>query len=249
MAGHSKWANIQHRKGRQDAKRGKVFGKLSRQLIVTAREGGGDPDTNPKLRTVVEAAKAAEMPKDKIEHAIKRGTGEIAGENFEQARYEGYGPAGVALIIDTLTDNGQRTVAEVRAIMRRHGGNMGSPGSVTWMFTPKGVIVVPLERTDEETVFLTAAEAGAEEVLQEDENWEVHTSPESFVAVCEALRAEGMNPERAELTMLPTTTTPISDEDAPKLLRLLEELNDHDDVQQVLSNFEISDEALERLAS
>lgn len=249
MSGHSKWANIQHRKGRQDAKRGKIFGKLSRQLIVAAREGGGDPGTNSTLRTVVEAAKAAEMPKDRIDYAIKRGTGEIDGQSFEHTVYEGYGPAGVALIVDVLTDNTQRTVADVRSIMRRHGGNMGAPGSVTWMFEPKGVIVLPLEATEEETIFLTAAEAGAEEVLQDDENWEIHTSPEDFVTVLEALRAQGLTPERVEVTMIPTTTTPVPDAEAPQLLRLLEELNDHDDVQQVLSNFEISDEALERLAS
>lgn len=248
MAGHSKWANIQHRKGRQDEKRGKIFAKISRNLIVTAREGGGDPATNAKLRTIIEEAKAAEMPKDKIEYAIKRGTGEIEGASYEHVIYEGFGPAGVALIVDVLTDNVQRSVADVRAAMKRHGGNLGAPGSVTWMFEQKGVISGPTEGTDEETLFLTAVEAGAEDVASDEGTWEIHTAPEDLPRVAEALRAAGIQPERAEVTMLPTTTTPVADSDAPKLLKLLDELNDHDDVQQVFANFEISDAALEALA-
>ncbi len=249
MSGHSKWANIQHRKGRQDEKRGKVFAKLSKRLIMAAREGGGDPATNAKLRTVVEEAKEAEMPKDKIEYAIKRGTGEIAGESYETAVYEGYGPGGVAMIISCLTDNEKRSVSDVRSIMKKHGGSLGAPGSVTWMFQPKGEIVIPADAVDEETIFTLAVEAGAEEITQEDGSWEIRTAPEDFAAVSEALRGAGLTPERAELTMLPDTTTPVSDQDAPKLLRLLDELNDHDDVQQVFANFEISDEALERLTA
>ena len=248
MAGHSKWANIQHRKGRQDEKRGKIFAKISRNLIVIAREGGGDPGTNAKLRTIVEEAKAAEMPKDKIEYAIKRGTGEIEGANYEHVIYEGFGPAGVAMIVDVLTDNLQRSVADVRATMKKHGGNLGAPGSVTWMFVPKGVIIAPSEGTDEEAVFLAAVEAGAEDVQSDDGNWEVHTAPEDLLRVAEALREAGVNPERAEVTMLPTTATPVSDAEAPKLIKLLDELNDNDDVQQVFANFEISDAALEALA-
>jgi YebC/PmpR family DNA-binding regulatory protein len=249
MAGHSKWANIQHRKGRQDERRGMLFAKLSRQLIVVARAGGGDPNMNPKLRTVVEEAKAAEMPKDKIEYAIKRGTGEIEGASYEASIYEGYGPGGVALIIDVLTDNSQRSVADVRSIMRRHGGGLGGPGGVTWMFEQKGLIVLPREAAEEDALLTLAVEAGAEELKEEDGSWEVYTQPEDLAAVTESLRAAGLSLERAELTMLPTSTTAVPDEDAPKVIRLLDELNDHDDVQQVFANFEISDEALERLVS
>jgi len=249
MSGHSKWANIQHRKGRQDAKRGKLFARLSRQIIVAAREGGGDPAMNAKLRTMVEEAKLAEMAKDRIDYAIKRGTGEIEGASYESARYEGYGPAGVAMIIDVLTDNQQRSVSDVRSIMRRHGGSLGSPGCVTWMFEPKGVIVLPQEALDEEAAYELAIEAGAEEVLDDEAGgWEIRTAPADLHVVVEAIRQAGYHPERAELTMVPTMTTAVPDEDAPKLLRLLEDLNDHDDVEQVHANFEISDEVLEKLA-
>ncbi len=249
MSGHSKWANIQHRKGRQDEKRGKIFAKLSKRIIMAAREGGGDPALNAKLRTVVDEAKEAEMPKDKIEYAIKRGTGEIEGSSYETAQYEGYGPAGVAMIISCLTDNEKRSVSDVRSIMKKHGGTLGAPGSVTWMFQPKGEIVIPSDAADEETIFNLAVEAGAEEVVDEGGAWEIRTAPEDFAAVSEAIRAAGLVPERAELTMIPSTTTPVPDADAPKLLRLLDDLNDHDDVQQVFANFEISDEALEALTA
>ena len=249
MSGHSKWANIQHRKGRQDEKRGKVFGKLSKRIIMAAREGGGDPGLNAKLRTVMEEAKESEMPKDKIEYAIKRGTGEIEGTSYENVQYEGYGPAGVAMIISCLTDNEKRSVSDVRSIMKKHGGSLGAPGSVTWMFQPKGEIVLPGDAVDEETIFNLAVEAGAEEVVDEGGSWEIRTAPEDFAAVSEAVRAAGLTPERAELTMLPSTTAPVPDADAPKLFRLLDDLNDHDDVSQVFANFEISDEALEMLAA
>jgi len=249
MSGHSKWANIQHRKGRQDEKRGKVFAKISRNLIVTAREGGGDTATNAKLRTIVEEAKAAEMPKDKIEYAIKRGIGEIEGASYEHVIYEGFGPAGVALIVDVLTDNVQRSVADVRSVIKKHGGNLGAPGSVTWMFEPKGVIVAPQDAADEDAIFVVAVDAGAEDLQADDGNWEIHTAPEGLAQVVEALRAAGISPERAEVTMLPTTTTPVADAEAPKLLKLLDELNDNDDVQEVYANFEISDAALEALAT
>ena len=249
MSGHSKWANIQHRKGRQDEKRGKVFGKLSKRIIVAAREGGGDPALNAKLRTVVDEAKESEMPKDKIEYAIKRGTGEIDGTSYENAQYEGYGPAGVAMIISCLTDNEKRSVSDVRSIMKKAGGTLGAPGSVTWMFQPKGEITLPREAADEETLFNLAVEAGAEEIADEGDTWEIRTAPEDFAAVSEAIRAAGLVPERAELTMIPTTTAPVPDADAPKLFRLLDDLNDHDDVQQVFANFEISDEALAELTA
>ncbi len=249
MAGHSKWANRVHRKTRQDAKRSKIFAKLSRLIIVAAREGGGNPDMNPRLRMAIAQAKAAGMPNDNIEHAIKRGTGEIEGANYESAIYEGYGPGGVALMVEVLTDNKQRTVAEVRNLLRTGGGNMGEAGCVTWNFESKGVIVVSKEAADEEKVFETAIEAGAEDVLDSEDTWEVHTAPQDFATVLEAFQAAGIEPERAEVTMIPKSTTPVSDEDAPKLLRLLERLNEHDDVQQVYSNFEVSDEVLEAMTS
>jgi len=245
VAGHSKWANRVHRKTRQDAKRAKLFSKLSRSLIVVAREGGGDPDMNPRLRTLVDAARQAEMPADKIEYAIKRGLGEVEGEEFEAARYEGYGPAGVALLVECLTDNNQRTVAEIRNLLKERGGKLGGAGSVTWMFEQKGVITVPKAEADEETVFLAAAEAGAEDVLDDDEEcFEVRTSIQDLHTVLAALRAQAVPTERAELTMIPTTNIPVPDDQAPKLLGLLDKLQEHEDVQQVFSNFEISDEAL-----
>jgi len=244
-AGHSKWANRVHRKTRQDAKRAKLFSKLSRSLIVITREGGGDPDMNPRLRTLIDSARQAEMPADRIEYAIKRGLGEVEGKQFEPVRYEGYGPAGVALLVECLTDNNQRTVAQIRNLLKERGGKLGGAGSVTWMFEQKGVITVPKAEADEETVFLAAAEAGAEDVLDEDEEYfEIHTGVRDFHVVLEALRAEGIPTERAELTMIPANNVPVPDDDAPKVLSLLDSLQDHEDVQQVFANFEVSDGAM-----
>ncbi len=249
MAGHSKWANRVHRKNRQDAKRSSAFSKLSRMISVAAREGGGDPDMNPTLRTYIDKAKEAEMPKDNIERAIKMGTGDLEGVTYESGLYEGYGPAGVALMVSVLTDNSQRTVAEIRNIFKDHGGNLGVAGCVQWMFESKGVIVVPRDQADFDEVFMIAVEAGAEDVVEDEEEntIEVHTDPKQFSAVYGALRETGMPTERAEVTMIPTATNPVSDQDAPKVIRLLDGLNDHEDVQQVHSNFEISDEALDAL--
>ncbi len=247
MAGHSKWANRVHRKTRQDKKRGKLFAKLSKQITVAAREGGGDPEANARLRLGIEQAKAADMPKDTIEYAIKRGTGEIEGTQYEHALYEGYGPAGIALMIDCLTDNTQRTVAEMRSLMKRLDASMGAAGCVTWMFEQKGVIVVPREQADEEVVFTVAIEAGAEDVLEEEDTWEIRTQPQDFAQVYEAVTAARIPTERAEVTTVPVSTTPVPDDQATKVLRLLDELTEHDDVQQVYSNFEISDEILEQL--
>ena len=242
IAGHSKWANRVHRKTRQDTRRSKL---LSRNLTVVARDGGGDPNTNPRLRTLVDSARQAEMPADKIEYAIKRGTGEIEGEQFEGVRYEGYAPGGVALLVECLTDNNQRTVAQIRNLLKERGGKLGGAGSVTWMFEQKGVIAVPRAEADEETVFLVAAEAGAEDVLDEDDEcFEVRTGVQDFHKVVDALREEGIVMERAELTMIPANNVPVPDEDAGKLLALLDGLQEHEDVQQVFSNFEVSDEAL-----
>ena len=246
MAGHSKWANRVHRKTRQDAKRSRVFSKLSRAITVAARDGGGDPDWNPRLRTFVDKAKTAEMPADNIEYAIKRGLGEVEGVDFEEVLYEAYAPGGVALLISCLTDNNQRTVAEVRNLLKKRDGNMGGAGSVTWMFEQKGVITVPKEAVDEETLFLTAAEAGAEDVLDEDDEvFEVRTAMADFHAVGQALRQAGIPIERDELVMIPTSSVPVADDEAGRLLGLLDSLEEHEDVQQVFGNFELSDQALE----
>lgn len=248
MAGHSKWANRVHRKTRQDAKRSSLFGKLAREIIVAAREGGGNPDTNLRLRYAIDDARAASMPNDNIESAIKRGTGEVEGVTYESAVYEGYGPAGVALMISCLTDNKQRTVAEVRNILKKRDAALGEPGSVAWVFEQKGVITIPRDSADEEALFLAAVDAGAEDVILDDEDYfEVRTAPGSFQQVIEAINALELPHERAELTMVPTTTMQVPDEQAAKLLTLLEELDDHDDVQKVYANFEVSDEFLEAM--
>jgi YebC/PmpR family DNA-binding regulatory protein len=247
MAGHSKWANRIHRKSRQDAKRSKIFGKLSRQIIVAAREGGGDPSRNIRLRLAIDAAKAASMPMENIEHAIKRGTGQLEGVTYEEVTLEGYGPGGAALMIDILTDNRQRTLAEIRHILRSVNASLGEAGCATWLFEQKGIIVVPKTQAHEEAVFLAAADAGAEDILEEDEYWEIRTAPQDYQAVLEAVRREGIEPERAEVTMVPTTTTRVPDDQAPKLLKLLDALEDHDDVQHVYSNFEISDEIMDQI--
>lgn len=245
MAGHSKWANRVHRKTRQDNKRSKIFSKYSRAIMVAAREGGGNPDHNATLRSVIDQASAAQMPKDNIEYAIKRGLGEVEGVEFESVRYEGYGPGGVAMLVECVTDNNQRTVAEIRNVMGKRDGKMSGAGSVTWMFEQMGVITVPRSEVDLDTVFLAGAEAGAEDIVEDDEDyWEVRTAMEDFHAVREALREAGIPVERAELAMIPTSTVEVPDADAQKLLNLLEDLDEHDDVQRVYANFDISDEAL-----
>jgi YebC/PmpR family DNA-binding regulatory protein len=250
MAGHSKWANRVHRKTRQDAKRSNMFGKLSREIIVAAREGGGNPDMNIRLRYAVDAARSASMPNDNIDYAVKRGTGEVEGVVYESVTYEGYGPAGVALMISCLTDNKQRTVADLRSVLRKKDGALGEPGSVAWVFESKGVITVPKTATDEDTLFMAAAEAGAEDLIADDEEvFEIRTPPTELNAVVEALRAQGVPYERAELTMIPTTSNMVPDDQAGKLLALLEDLEDLDDVQKVYANFEISDEMMDKLAA
>ena len=245
MSGHSKWANRVHRKTRQDAKRSATFAKISRQIIVAAREGGGNPDMNPRLRLAIAEGKGSEMPNDNIEYAIKRGTGDLEDVHYEPGQYDAFAPAGVALLVNVLTDNKTRTVADVRHILKKAGGSMGGVGTVTWMFEQKGVILVPKEGVDGDELFMAAVDAGADDVIDSEESWEIQTDPKAFQAVYDALQAAGYTFERAELTMIPTNTTPVSDADASKVLRLLDNLNDHDDVQRVYANFEISDEALE----
>jgi len=247
MAGHSKWANTVHRKTRQDAKKSKIFAKMSRLITLAARDGGGNPDMNPRLRLIMDKARAAEMPADNIQNAIKRGTGEIEGVSYESAIYEGHGPGGISLMIEVLTDNKTRTVSDLRRILKVDGGSMSEAGSVTWMFEQKGVIAIPRDKADYDELFMAAVDAGAEDVIEDDEMLEVRTEPRAFQDVYDALQALGLEFERAEVTMIPTVSKEVSDEDAPKVLKLLDDINDNDDVQQVFSNFEISDEVLEKL--
>ncbi len=244
MAGHSKWANIRHKKAAQDAKRGKIFTKLAREITVAAREGGGDPEKNPRLRAAIERARKFNMPKENIERAIKRGTGEIAGETFEEVTYEGYGPGGVAIIVKCLTDNRNRTAAEVRHAFSKHGGNLGTSGCVSWMFERKGVIVVPADSYDEEMVMLTAIDAGADDVVSEDGKFIIYTQPSELETVRKGLIDAGIEVEEAKLDLIPTTTTRVEGETALKVLKLLEALEDLDDVQEVYSNFDMPEEVM-----
>ncbi|MDZ7751483.1 MAG: YebC/PmpR family DNA-binding transcriptional regulator [Gammaproteobacteria bacterium] len=248
MAGHSKWANIQHRKKAQDAKRGKLFTKLIREISVAARHGGGDIETNPRLRLAVDKALAGNMTKDTIERAIKRGAGDQDSDNLEEVRYEGYGPGGTAVMVDCLTDNRNRTVAEVRHAFSKAGGNLGTDGSVAFLFNHVGQISLA-PGNDEDTVMEVALEAGAEDVIgNEDGSIEVITSPDAFAAVRDALKAAGLATEEAEVTMRATTASVLDADDGAKMLRLLDTLEDLDDVQQVYSNADIPDEAFEAVA-
>ncbi len=247
MAGHSKWANIQHRKGAQDAKRGKLFTKLIREITVAARLGGPDSASNPRLRAAVDKALGSNMTKDTIERAIKRGSGAQEGDNFEEVRYEGYGPNGVAVMVDCLTDNRNRTVAEVRHAFSKAGGNLGTDGSVAYLFSKAGVIGFGAG-CDEERLMEAALEAGAEDVVSADDgSFEVLTSAEEFAEVKRALEGAGMVPEYAEVTMRPSTTVSLEQDDAQKVLRLVDALEDLDDVQNVYSNADIPAEVLARL--
>ena len=249
MAGHSKWANIKRRKGAVDAKRGKIFTRLTKEIIVAARIGGGDPGGNPRLRAAIAAAKSENMPKDKIERAITKGTGEIEGENYEEIRYEGYGPGGVAVIVECMSDNRNRTVSEVRHAFSKSGGNLGESGCVGWMFDRKGSITVPADSIDEEALMDKAIDAGAEDVVSEGDSFQVITDPDEFETVREALEGGGVKIAEAAVTMIPKNTVEVTDEKVAKqLLRLLETLEDNDDVQSVHANFDIPDEIMEKVA-
>lgn len=249
MAGHSKWSNIKRKKEKEDAKRGKVFTKLSRQITVAAREGGGDPETNFRLRLAIDQARAANMPNDNIERAIKRGTGELEGAAFEEIVYEGYGPAGVAVLLEVMTDNRNRTASEVRHLFSRYGGNLGESGCVAWMFESKGQIRVPADGIDEEELMLAAIEAGAEDLERVDDVFEITTDPSALHAVQAALREANYPIAEAFLSRIPTTTVGISADQAEKILALLEALEDHDDVQEVYTNADFNDEVLMTLRS
>ena len=248
MSGHSKWASIKHKKGLMDARRGKLFTKLIREITVAARLGGGDPESNPRLRTVIAKAKEANMPKENIEKAIKKGTGELEGYSLEEVTYEGYGPGGVAIMIDAMTDNKNRTTAEIRSILTKSGGNLGENGCVSWIFEKKGVITISTEKYDENTVVEVALEAGAEDVRNEGDVWEVITAPEDFVNVKEAFLDRGIEIIMSDIMRLPKSTVKLEDEkSASKILSLIERLEDNDDVQNVAANFDIPDEIMEKV--
>jgi YebC/PmpR family DNA-binding regulatory protein len=245
MSGHSKWATIKHKKGAADKARGKLFAKLIRQVEVAAREGGGDPDANPTLRTMFQKAREASVPMDTIERAIKRGTGELEGVRYEQVTYEGYAPSGVAVIVECLTDNRNRTGADIRSIFSKNGGSMAEPGAVSWQFGRKGIILVP-SSVAEDDLMLVALDGGAEDISDAGEGWQVTTPPSDLPAVRTALDDAGIPVESAEVTMLPSTTVALDREaDAKKVLHLVDLLEDHDDVQAVYANFDIPDSILE----
>ena len=249
MSGHSKWSSIKHKKGREDARRGKIFSKLGRYITVAARDGGGDPALNATLANAIEKAKSQNMPAENIDRAVKRGTGEIEGANYEQLEYEGYGPEGVAVLIGVMTDNKNRAAAEMRNIFTKFNGKLGTSGTVAWMFDRKGLILVPAAAGDEETVLSAALEAGAEDMSLEGENYEIMTDPTDLGEVRGKIEAAGIAPISAELTMLPKNTQALDKDGAKKVLRFIEALEDCDDVQEVHANFDIPDEIMEEVAS
>lgn len=247
MSGHSKWASIKHKKGALDAKRGKLFSKLIREITIAAR-GGGDPDANARLRKAVLDAKAANMPNDTIQRAIDRGTGKIAGEQFEEVTYEGYGPGGVAVLLEAVTSNKNRTVSELRHIFSRYNGHLGESGCVAWMFETKGYLTFEKSAVSEDQIYALAIEAGAEDVREDEGNFEIITSPENFETVLAAVKAAGLEPATANITKLPQTYVKLEGKDAETMLKLFDALDDQDDVQHVHTNFDISTQQLEAAA-
>jgi len=251
MSGHSKWSTIKHKKAAADAKRGQVFTKFIREITVAARMGGADPEANPRLRAAIAAARGVNMPKDNIERAISRGAGGLDGANIEEIRYEGYGPGGVAILIDCMTDNRNRTVSDVRSTLTKAGGNLGESGCVSWMFSQKGLFVFNRGDADEEQLMEVALEAGAEDIEDKPEEGsiEVTCAPEAFARVQLALEQAGLKPQVAEISWVPDNTVAVEGEAAEKLLRLMERLEDLDDVQHVYANFDISEEEMERISA
>ena len=244
MSGHSKWSTIKRKKGVLDAKRGKIFTKLIKEITIAARLGGGDPDGNPRLRTAIQTAKGANMPQDNIARAIAKGTGDLEGVNYEEYAYECYGPNGVAILIAVLTDNRNRTGAEVRHILTKNNGSMAEPNAVAWNFEKKGLLLVPQEAVDEESLMELVLEAGAEDLEPADDLFEIHTSPDAFESVREALEKNKIQTESAEITMLPKSTVKLEGKQAEQMLRLMEALEDNEDVQNVYANFDISEEQM-----
>jgi YebC/PmpR family DNA-binding regulatory protein len=246
MSGHSKWSSIKHKKAAKDAKRGKLFTKLIKEITVAARMGSGDVNANPRLRTAVDTAKAASMPSDNIERAIKKGTGELEGVHYEEVQYEGYGPGGAAILVQVVTDNKNRTVSEIRRLFSKYGGNLGESGCVAWMFDKKGLITVDKSQVEEDRLMTLALDVGAEDVREEDGHFEVITRPEEFHKVREHLEREKVAMATAQIAMIPKNTVTIDERHAEQILKLTEELEDHDDVQSVSSNFDIPDELMEK---
>jgi YebC/PmpR family DNA-binding regulatory protein len=249
MSGHSKWHTIKHKKGALDAKRGKIFTKLIREISISARVGGGDPAMNPRLRTVVDKAKGSNMPADNITRAIKKGTGELEGTSYEDLVLEGYGPGGVAILVEGTSDNRNRTVSEIRHLFSKHGGNLGGAGSVAYMFKPKGVISVAAEKTTEDRLMEIALEAGADDIVSEEAGFTVYTAPQSFEAVREAIKAAGIQPDEAEVKKLADNTIALEGAKAQQLLKLVEALDDQDDVSNVWDNSDISEKEMETAAT
>jgi YebC/PmpR family DNA-binding regulatory protein len=249
MSGHSKWAGIKHKKAKVDAQRGRVFTKIIREITVAARVGGGDPGGNPRLRTAVQAAKAVNMPADNIERAIKKGTGELEGVTYEEITYEGYGPGGVAVLVEVLTDNKNRTVGEIRKLFSRHGGNLGEAGCVGFLFEKKGYIQIEASKVDEDRLLSVALEAGAEDLEREESLFAVTTVPRDFEKVRDAILKSGIQPISAEITKLPKSSVKLEGKPAEQMLRLMEELEEHDDVQHVYANFDIPEEIMAALTA
>jgi len=245
MSGHSKWATIKHKKAATDAKRGRIFTKLIREITIAARVGGGDPDSNPRLRTAILAAKNENMPNDNIERALARGTGTLEGEQFEEVNFEGYGPGGVGMIIQVVTTNRNRVVSEIRHMMNKHGGNMAENGAVGWMFHRKGEITIPKEAASEDKLLDIVLEAGAEDMKDDGSVWYIVTPPESLEAVKEALTKAGITPTSAELSMVPQNYIKLTGQQATQMLRLVEALEEHDDVQHVYANFDIDESEIQ----
>jgi YebC/PmpR family DNA-binding regulatory protein len=245
MSGHSKWHTIKHKKGALDAKRGKVFTRIIKELTVAARGGGGDPDMNPRLRTIVADAKAVNMPAENIKRAIQRGTGELPGVNYEEVTYEGYGPGGAAVIIEVLTDNRNRTVGELRHMLTKHSGNLGESNSVAWMFSKKGYIVVDKAASDEEKLLNAVLDAGGDDLRDDGDTWEIICEPSAFEGVRDAVKALGIEPASAQVAMLPQNYVKLEGKEASQMVRLMDALDDHEDVRQVWSNFDIEEKEIE----
>ncbi|MFN7980285.1 MAG: YebC/PmpR family DNA-binding transcriptional regulator [Vicinamibacterales bacterium] len=245
MSGHSKWHTIKHKKGAADAKRGKIFTRIIKELTIAARNGGGDPDMNPRLRTIIAEAKSQNMPSDNIKRAIRRGTGEEPGVSYEEAQYEGYGPGGAAVIIDVLTDNKNRTVGELRHTLTKYGGNLAETNAVAWMFSKKGYIVVPKDKADEDTLMSAVLDAGGDDLRDDGEAWEVFSSVEAYQAVLDAVKGLGIEPAAAEISMIPQNYLKLEGKAAQQMVKLMDVLDEHDDVRQVWSNFDIEEKEIE----
>ncbi|MGE3844141.1 MAG: YebC/PmpR family DNA-binding transcriptional regulator [Vicinamibacterales bacterium] len=245
MSGHSKWHTIKHKKGAADAKRGKVFTRIIKELTIAARVGGGDPDSNPRLRTIIADAKAVNMPADNIKRAIRRGTGEEPGMSYDEVMYEGYGPGGAAVMIDVLTDNKNRTVGELRHMLSKHGGNLGETNSVAWMFEKKGYIVVAKANANEEQLMAAALEAGADDMRDDGDSWEILSPPEVYQSVLDAVKGLSIEPDAAELSMLPQNYVKLEGKVAQQMVKLMDALDEHDDVRHVWSNFDIEEKEIE----